>query len=1137
MKLIKLLLGAPLLLASFLGYGQFVQIPDDNFRTFLKEKYPACWNASDQLDTTCLAVVNETTLNANNRSIESLEGIQYFDKLEQLYCHFNNLSLLPKLPSGLKNLTCARNRLQALPALPIGLVDLWCSSNQLTALPTLPATLKSLDCYTNKIKILPALPNGLESMKCYSNQLKTLPGLPSSLIVLDASSNCFPTPPANPYPSTLATFVVGPNRTDCESLNLVSIPDAKFRTFLKANYAACFTGDMLDTTCGSLERAWSLNLAYKNIVNLDGVQYFDGLELLDCSYNVLTTLPKLPKGLINLNCEGNALKKLPALPNTLVTLNCTDNALTELPTLPIGLYQLFGSKNCYVATPQRPNTESISTFEVLPRSNFCSNPFVAIRDPQLRAALKAKFPNSFNSSDLMDISQAEVKEATQLVISGLNITDLDGLQYFTGLTILDCSENALKKLMALPETLKELYCHHNQLMALPSLPAGLKKLNISNNLLMGELALPNGLTHLTCHHNQLAGFPTGIPATLVQFSAANNCFAEWIKNPNPTTLVDFAWLPNNRTCGAASYAIKITDTSYVAAYEVASGQKDWGINLLEARCGFGTSIAELINIQEFHDDFVKFKDYPNASVQYGVIKGHVSSDPVYYHTTPYFQGDTIRKPVVKPIEIKVETRLQGADLDAFTWIGTRFFYVKDNAAPSEAAAMSLEVANVERKVDESYKSPFVDSLLGFFPRTYKLTSVLQHKKEQVLSDMRFYYKDTVFTFGNASALCALTITKSDSKKRQLVFIDPRVDSLVVKLAPGSEKQLTKLKLVYRHSTTRESNSKGQYRTIDSTTNFEKPRIVLRYQPIGAPLIYQPGDSVHYQFIAEFDTLQKPISFKADTILFCHSSFRNVSYFNGNSFQTLNYGPISQTTFQTKTLTFCGNYKPSSKITGDSMTCVGVSKTYSAGSATDKSLTYVWKYNTSQSTSPSFRVNFTSAATRNVEVTLSSQCGIVKGAKSITTLASPTKPSLTQSGAVLTSSAETGNQWYKDGAIIKNATYKTYTATSNGSYYVTASNFCGAATSNPVNVLSTGLEEKETKEVQLFPNPFHASLHLEGQDRYYKLELYDETGVKVMENSMFATLDWDLAKLPKGLYLLKLYDASMREVEARKIIKN
>ncbi len=42
--------------------AQFVEIPDSNFRNVLKTIYPTCFNASNMMDTTCSAIVNEIQL-------------------------------------------------------------------------------------------------------------------------------------------------------------------------------------------------------------------------------------------------------------------------------------------------------------------------------------------------------------------------------------------------------------------------------------------------------------------------------------------------------------------------------------------------------------------------------------------------------------------------------------------------------------------------------------------------------------------------------------------------------------------------------------------------------------------------------------------------------------------------------------------------------------------------------------------------------------------------------------------------------------------------------------------------------------------------------------------------------------------
>ena len=70
---------------------------------------------------------------------------------------------------------------------------------------------------------------------------------------------------------------------------------------------------------------------------------------------------------------------------------------------------------------------------------------------------------------------------------------------------------------------------------------------------------------------------------------------------------------------------------------------------------------------------------------------------------------------------------------------------------------------------------------------------------------------------------------------------------------------------------------------------------------------------------------------------------------------------------------------------------------------------------------------------------------------------PEAPTVTVSGkATLTSSAERGNQWYKDGWPIDDATEQVFTATETGLYYVTASN--GKCESEPSDEYFINLDE-------------------------------------------------------------------------------
>ncbi len=85
---------------------------------------------------------------------------------------------------------------------------------------------------------------------------------------------------------------------------------------------------------------------------------------------------------------------------------------------------------------------------------------------------------------------------------------------------------------------------------------------------------------------------------------------------------------------------------------------------------------------------------------------------------------------------------------------------------------------------------------------------------------------------------------------------------------------------------------------------------------------------------------------------------------------------------------------------------------------------------------------------------------------------PAKPGITMLTTLqwfLISSNASGNQWYRDGMAISGATEDSFRATTSGAYTVqTTIDDCASVLSEPVNVITTGLNEDLT--VDMYPNP-------------------------------------------------------------------
>ncbi len=326
MKKLTLVLIACLMM-GIISKAQFVNIPDSNFKKLLLGSYPACFNDSKLMDTTCKWILNEDSLYGSNDSIQDLTGIQYFKKLSYLKCDSNQLTSLPQLPNSLRYLYCNNNQLNTLPTLPVSLLSLNCEFNQLVSLPTLPKGLTNISCEENQMQALPILPDSLRVLICSFNQLKELPLLPPSLNTLDCGSNQLTTMPT--LPATIQFFY-------CYGNQFKSMPTLPNKLSL-------------------------LDCDNNMILKLPTLP--DSLLSLECSYNQLASLPyKLPNSLNYLDVSATPISSLPAFDslNQLQYLYCQgDSNLFCLPKLPNSLDSLNVSNTGVRCIPNNPGKDNI----------------------------------------------------------------------------------------------------------------------------------------------------------------------------------------------------------------------------------------------------------------------------------------------------------------------------------------------------------------------------------------------------------------------------------------------------------------------------------------------------------------------------------------------------------------------------------------------------------------------------------------------------------------------------------------------------------------------------------------------------------------------------------------------------------
>ena len=126
------------------------------------------------------------------------------------------------------------------------------------------------------------------------------------------------------------------------------------------------------------------------------------------------------------------------------------------------------------------------------------------------------------SGDSLDISSPVVTSTLTLSFAAPTLYSIEGIQYFTALTSLDCSNCSLTSLPPLPSGLLTLNCWDNfGLTSLPSLPSGLTSLACFTCSITSLPTLPSTLTSLNCSDNPLSSLPS-LPSNLSLLQCEGN---------------------------------------------------------------------------------------------------------------------------------------------------------------------------------------------------------------------------------------------------------------------------------------------------------------------------------------------------------------------------------------------------------------------------------------------------------------------------------------------------------------------------------------------------------------------------------------------------------------------------------------
>ena len=479
-----------------------VHFPDSAFRSYVQGLDT---NADGSLSRGELFAVTEMLIGGG--AIWDLTGIQYFVRLETLDCSANNLRKLDLTTlSQLKTLNCSSNNLSSL-VLPENslLEELRCSSN---------STLQELSV---------ASLSHLQVLYCAQCRLKTL----------DLTNS--------PELTTL----------NCSLNQLTSLELDGLSQLTTLN---CSMNKLTALDLSALSVLRSLNCASNQIPAL-AVEQCPELATLNCSNNQLTVLKteSLPN-LESLVCINNQLTALQAADGvTLQKLSAARNkctvAMDSLNRIRFAdLAENFqpsrvvqgsitngeaGAGGIYVTDPgwsvsyqyqvQADDPDSVITFTLVPQA--AEEMGVPIDAEHFPDENFRRIVVRYDTDSDGLLSRSELKQVTELDVSVNEIADLTGVEYFTALQTLDCSNN---KLTTIPlrtlGQLEKLNCNNNQLTTLDcSANTLLKELSCASNQLTAlELSKLTELTKLACEGNQLTVLELGTLTQLQTLDCSGN---------------------------------------------------------------------------------------------------------------------------------------------------------------------------------------------------------------------------------------------------------------------------------------------------------------------------------------------------------------------------------------------------------------------------------------------------------------------------------------------------------------------------------------------------------------------------------------------------------------------------------------
>lgn len=184
-----------------------------------------------------------------------------------------------------------------------------------------------------------------------------------------------------------------------------------------------------------------------------------------------------------------------------------------------------------------------------------------------------------------------------------------------------------------------------------------------------------------------------------------------------------------------------------------------------------------------------------------------------------------------------------------------------------------------------------------------------------------------------------------------------------------------------------------------------------------------------------------------------------------------------------------------------------------------------------------------AGVYTVRVTNASSCASIStSGVTVTLTTTPVKPTITKTADDLVSSANAGNQWFREASTVAGATNQNYRPLTSGNYTVNVTvNGCVSPMSDNYYYLVTSVVNttNTSGDYRIYPNPVKDNILIDAGSAVQKInyQIFDSKGRRVMSNSFTKSVLINFSRYSAGRYTILLTNSKIMKQESKQFIKN